>query len=157
MPRTPPLDEPSHRKPDFQDGIPVEMADGQVWYLARPLVEFSWDSGPDGMKPFLVLGDDFQDLLDAVNRAAGFERDLAAATDQDKLAVMQGYDGPSAMAAALAIGERLLRANYDLTDEEVGRVLRMGLGGRGQRVLDSVMQVAWGNVPKAPGGGSAPA
>jgi hypothetical protein len=135
----PRLDERALRRPDFVPGMPVRLADGQQWELRRPLVCFEPHDGPVGFRTCLSLDgdDDFQELID--RRDAAFADGARA-----EIAAVAGVE--------LAIGRRLLLANYDLTPDQVRRLLRFAYdrdnNPEGVRIRDEVLDVAYGNGPK---------
>jgi hypothetical protein len=136
------LDEQALRRHDFVAGTPVVLADNQPWSLRRPLVWFVPNDGnPSGFTTVLNLepDDDFQALLD--RRAAIFREH-----EGGKAPVVE------IVGVEFAIGKRLLLANYDLTPEQLGRVLRWGYGKHenpeGARIREEVLDVAEGLGPK---------
>lgn len=138
----PKLNEVEKRRPDFVPGTPVVLADGQAWSLRRPRVWFIVDDGnASGWRACLELddGDDYQSLLDALYGARAIYNDGAD-------------DGSVIIRSQLNLGRRLLLANYDLTPEEVGRILRYAYDSsanpEGCRIRDEVMAVAEGHGPK---------
>ena len=122
------LDEESLRRPDFVDGEPVVLADGQTWYLRRPVVRFAPAENEAGFQVCLSLaGDDgFGALTEAYERVS---------------------EGTDLVRAELALGRAVLLANYDLTPAQFGLLLRFGYSEddpEGSRLRDDVMAVATG-------------
>jgi hypothetical protein len=144
------LNEAEKRRPDFRGGRPVVMADGQEWSLARPRVRFVPADNDAGFEIILSgPGDGYNELIER------------------RTALLGGGDLPAdavrrAIAVNLEIGKRLLLANYDLTTAELGQVLQYGYDdddADGRRVLEGVLDVAYGNdapKPSAGGGESTP-
>lgn len=155
------IDPKTRRRNGTPDGVPVTMADGQPWELALPMVRFAFDGGPAGMKPFLVLGDDFNDLIERREEAQAYASELAAmATDEERASYILAHPGRRTLQAAdLAIGAALLRANYELSDAELGRILHVSsdpADAVAYGIWQAVLAVAYGNHPKPTGGGSPP-
>lgn len=134
------LDETSLRRPDFAGGTPVRLADGRDWTLPRPRVRFVPDDGPTGFATCLALAgaDDYQALLDA-----------AAAAEA----------GPDVIRTELALGRRLLLANYDLTPGQVADLLQFGYDEAADpeaaALREAVTGVAFGRGPKPSAAGGA--
>lgn len=132
------LNEMEKRRADFAGGTPVVMADGGTWFLARPLVRFTPTDG-DGFRAVMnmdLAGDDYQDLLDAVE-ASGSED----AAPQDRVK------------AELAVGKAVLLRNYDLDAKELGRVLQFGFTESdpvGLAIREAVLDVAFGITSPKP-------
>lgn len=137
------LNEAELRRPDFRPGTPVVLADGQAWHLRRPLIWFVPDDGnPSGFRMCLEVeqNDDYQGLMDSLREGSD-----AIETE--------GREGQfKFIRAELAIGKRLLLANYDLSPEQVAVLMRFGYDKEGNpegyRIRDEVMAVAEGLGPK---------
>jgi hypothetical protein len=141
------LNEAEKRRPDFRGGRPVVMADGQEWFLARPRVRFVPADNDIGFEVVLSgPGDGYNELI---------ERRVALRADPNATLL-------DLIPLDLEIGRRLLTANYDLTTAEVARVLQFGYDPEdreGERILDDVLAVAFGQLapkPSAGGGDSSP-
>lgn len=136
------LNETERRRADFAGGAPVKMADGQEWVLAKPLIQFAYSAGPLGFNVVLNIteGDNFNNLMQSVDTA------------------LEAGNGDQIVGSQLAIGAALLRRNYDLTDEEMGTLLRFAYGETdgieaNERRLN-VMDIARGNGLKVKEGTS---
>lgn len=128
------LAEAALRRPTFQaDSVPVVMADGQPWYLPRPYVELCprFENGRLAtIGSETHLGDDFDALV------------VAAAPSEATGGVTYG--------AILDLGAFLLRWNYELSDEQLGRLLRYRRGDEvAEERFGQIHDVATGNGPKA--------
>lgn len=89
------------RRPDFRPGIPVELADGQVWHLPRVRLTRRLHIGPEGGLRLVRSAEDAPPgWLDALAR-------LEALADDD-LAYLEWLAG---------MGLALLHRNYDVPDE----------------------------------------
>lgn len=122
------LDEQALRRPDFIEGEPVVLADGQAWQLRRPVVRF---------RP--------------AENDTGFEVCLSLAGSDSYGTLYQAYEdieaGPQLIRAQLAMGRALLLANYDLAPDQVASLLQFGYSEddvEGCRIRDDVMAVAAG-------------
>lgn len=133
------------RKPEFIEGSPIKLADGQTYHFRRPIVEFrlTFDGGKVkfGESPRLgtgtaeTFGDEWYGLLD----------DFQQAEEQDDRLNAYG---------ALAV--YLLRLNYDLADAEVVSLLPFATADEeNQAMWSELMDVASGNGKKAFAGGVA--
>lgn len=101
-----PLNEYEKRRPDFQEGVWVTLADGQDWMFRTPTVQLKPKALEDGSYGFtraISLGPSFRELLDKVMEA-----------DPD-----EGIP----MSACLNLAIPALRLNYDLTDDELADLL----------------------------------
>lgn len=127
------LNEQALRRPKFEDGAPVVLADGQEWRLPRPRVRLVPDDSDLGFKVRVAVpGDDgrFQELMDALDDPAS--------------------NRPAA-ARELAVARHLLLLNYDLTPAQVADLLQFGYHDNdpeGMAIREAVMGVAFGNGPK---------
>lgn len=131
------LDEVARRRPDFAGGVPVRMADGREWTLAKPLVTFGYSSGEMGFDVFLEApgADGYAEAI----------RELEEAGEAGDMARV--------VRAHLALGAALLRRNYTLSDHEVGALLRFAYDpGHAEAYArkDAVVAVARGEAPKPP-------
>ena len=127
------LNEQALRRPEFEDGAPVTLADGQEWRLPRPRVRLVPDESDMGFKVRVACPGDngrFQELMDALDAAT---------------------DGVDLMRAELAVGRHLLCLNYDLTPAQVADLLQFSYRDddpEGMAIREAVMGVAFGNGPK---------
>ena len=104
-----PLDEVTLRRPDFVEGEPVVLADGQTWQLRRPLVRFTPADTDSGFAVVLSLNNDPQ-YGSLYRRYEAVE------------------PGSPVMAESLALPRAVLLANYELTPEQVGELIHMPPG-----------------------------
>lgn len=127
------IDEKAKRKPGFvpdaaSEGI--QLADGQVWYFAKPVVEF-FPSFVDGRATFgatATFGADFDakvKALDDATRAAEY------------------------YPALFTLAMDLLGRNYDLTESDHATILRFRAGDPASTEAESaIFSVALGVAPK---------
>jgi hypothetical protein len=140
-------DETELRRPEFEDGTPVVLADGREWTLAKPRVRWVPDGSDRGCKVVLSRPDG-----GAFSRLTA-EYDALWATGEPV-----AYHDLARV--ELGLGRALLLANYDLTDEQVGGLLQFSYDREGDpegaRIREEVTDVAFGVGPKpsAAGGGS---
>ena len=138
-------DEPSCRRPEFAPGVPVVLADGQAWELARPFVRFHYKPGPERFERRLTLdgADGYGKLLTAYEATESAPEDETLETRAERVATRLGL--------MLAIGRELLVRNYSLTDADVAELMPM-TGDKedvvGRRITSEVMAVAMGDSPK---------
>lgn len=135
------------RKPDFEDGTLVLLADGQEWTLPRPRVRLAPANNDRGFKTVLTRPDD------------GVFAALMAR--YDALVADEGSGMADLAAVELAVGRHLLTANYDLSETEVAGVLQFSYDEKsdpeGYAVREAVMGVVFGYAapkPSADGDGS---
>jgi len=98
------LDERALRRPTFSEGYPVRLADGQEWVFPKPRIRFRPRVGGDGRVE--VAG------------GAGFGPEFDSSID-----VLYGVveaEGIEQLRIKFEMAIRLLRANYELTDAEIG-------------------------------------
>jgi hypothetical protein len=107
-----PLDEKALRKPTFSEGYKVTLADGQEWTFPKPRIRFRPRIGPDGRvevgggPSFGPEYDQQMDVLFGVVEAEPIER----------------------LRVKFEIAVRLLRANYELSDLDLGELLELEPG-----------------------------
>jgi hypothetical protein len=146
------LDEASLRRDPFPEAtVSVVLADGQSWHLAKPRMRFVPHDGPTGFRVCLVTGayDDYQSLMDDLEEANATSAEAAAA-DRGRVIIT----------AELALARSLLGQCYDLTTQQMGRLLQFSYGDpeedpEGCRIRDEVMDVAMGRGVKAEAAGGA--
>lgn len=113
--------------PDDGFSAPVRLADGDAWHLARPWLEIvpRFRSGRAvGRDEFLTCGEEFDALIAAVS---------------------EDLDGPAFILAVMTVGAALLTRNYDLTNDELGRLFTFRPGDpESARMLQEIMGVATG-------------
>lgn len=136
-----PLDEKASRRPEFVEGVPIILADGQPWHLRKPLVRFvPSDTSESGFTLCLTLaGDDGFTALAA-------KRDAVFAEGDATIGDIAGIE--------LALGRALLRANYDLSATQVASLIQFSYDREadpdGWGIRDQVMDVVMGRSdPKA--------
>jgi hypothetical protein len=141
------LNEAERRRPDFQGGRPVVMADGREWFLARPRIRFVPADNDVGFATYLDgPGDGYNELLE--------RRSALRSRPDATLGELVALD--------VEIAKRLLTANYDLTTAELAQLIRFGYDAEdaeGERLVDDVLSVAFGQrapKPSAGGGDSSP-
>jgi hypothetical protein len=130
------LDEHALRRPDWREGVPVTLWDGQEWTLPKPVVTgFYPRRNGDGM----------------LEPATG--RDLGSAYDEllDQFFVTE--DGYEAVKLSLNLAALLLLANYHLTDTDLRRLLYYALPAdsrheENQAMWETILAVATGRAPK---------
>lgn len=124
------LIESSRRKPevDIETCMPITLADGQTWYFPRPWLE---------IRPI------FRE-----SKAATYTRLLTCGDELDTLLQSIGAeeDGIAQAMSILTLGAFLLLRNYDVADDELGRlfVLRPN-DPDSDRVLHDILDVATGH------------
>lgn len=135
------LDEASLRREDFVPGSPVTLADGQTWFLRRPVMRFvPDDTHESGFQVRLTLAGDskYNDLMK--RREAVFS--TATSTAVVDIAGVE-----------LAIGRLLLLSNYDIDPAHLPSLLQFGYDAdsdpEGAALRDEVMDVAMGYGKKA--------
>jgi hypothetical protein len=127
------LDERALRKPGFSDGHKVALADGQEWTFPKPRIRFRPRIGPDGRvevgggPSFGPEYDGQLDVLFGVTEAEPFER----------------------LRVKFEVAVRLLRGNYELTDDQVGELLVMEPGDpASDERWEELTRVLMGIAPK---------
>jgi hypothetical protein len=155
------ISEVTRRREDFLGDAPVTLADGQTWFLPKPRVRFGPGAAARGFRSVLSLTgvDDFQDLVDALDSAARVSQESVAASDADPGSDRGDGGGAAIITAELGIAVAMLRRNYELSDEEVGRLIQFGYDAEddpeGSAMRETFMDLARGVGPKASSGGSA--
>lgn len=133
------LDEKALRREGFQEGTPIEMADGQEWHLPAPrvvLVPTIKESG--GVGTAIILEDlTYWDLLEQID-----------------LALKSSLSGPLCAGVSVA-AIRLLVKNYDLSLAQAASLIPPmdpeNPSGEWRTLLDAVSGIA---RPKLSAGGS---
>ena len=144
------LDEKSLRKPSFDEAnsCPVVLADGQQWFLRRPLVcikpEFKGGRAVAARERITLDGSSELEKLRERSKAS------AKVREDD-----EGED--SFLSLVLSMAAMLLAPNYNLTDEQYGEILSFDVGtdDRYSFVPDIIGIVDGAGPPKgrsAPGG-----
>lgn len=127
-------DEAAARRPDFEPGVPVTLADGQPWHFRRPTVEMYPAIGEGGS---VSVGYSFGPAYDAMMD------DLEAAAP-----------GVDQVAALMKLAVHLLRPNYDLTPADYRALLPFRGGDEANAAMwQSIAATALGTGGKKPSGG----
>ncbi len=131
------LDEQALRRPGFEEGTAVTLADGQDWQLARPRVRLCPAANDQGWKTVLTRPDGgvFAGLMDAYDN-------LSEEATVGEVARLE-----------LGLGKALLTANYELDDEQVGSLIQFAYNAKddpeGTACREAVMGVIFGyGAPK---------
>lgn len=122
----------------------MTLADGQVWWLAKPRVKFF--PRRDGAGELKVAAR----LVDA-DYMAKIERYFTTSADES--------DVDAFLAAQFDLWATVLLWNYDLDDEAVGRLLSFGFDAADEAEAETrriLTEVAQGHGPKASPAGSEP-
>ena len=142
------IDEKTRRRPDFLDGVPVRLADGQAWHLPKPKARFAFAG--DGFSVQLSCGASTTDEDRAYN--AAYEANNAAVESDESTF-------SDVVAAQMRLAAALLRRNYTLSDEEVGGLLVFSYSEDDEpyyTIKETVLSLALGRgAPKASAGSSA--
>ncbi len=112
-----PLDENHLRRPDFVEGEPVVLADGQTWQLRRPIVRFVPAETEAGFAVCLSLNND-------ATYGSHYRRYEAV------------EPGQPVIAESLALARAVLLANYDLPDSACGWLIGRFLGNPATSIED---------------------
>jgi hypothetical protein len=102
------LDEKALRKPDWRPGVAVKLGDGQTWEMRKPLMRWVPIEQPDGAAKTRGRSHELGPELDEV--VGVFFGDLES----------ERFNFSD---ARFELAIRLLRANYNLTWENVGELL----------------------------------
>lgn len=155
------IDEKSRRKPCFNESRshPVVLADGQTWWLRKPVFRVVSGDGPGGVEQGLTLpGVDFAAARKRLHEAIELSLRLEGAAEGDAAAEWAAHPDLYLPAAQMELGRCLLGANYDLEPAEYGQLLQFGYDEdedpEGCAILDAVMGVARGDAPKPKNGGA---
>jgi len=123
------------RRPDanWEDTVPIVLADGQAWHFPKPFVDIV-PTFTDG-KASMMFESELQPFFNRMDTAeTGIEEN----------------------AARLEMERYMLLKLYDLKDEELPHLLRWRVGSEvDEERRKAIMNVAWGVGPKpTPGGES---
>jgi hypothetical protein len=126
------LNEAERRKPEFSEGYPVTMADGQRWILPKPRHRF---------RPKIVAG--------RVEIAGGATFGPESDGDLEILYGVVDVEPGEFLRIKFAMAVRLLLANYTLSDDEVAELVVLEPGDpasdeRWTQMTEAIM----GIVPK---------
>ena len=123
------IDERSRRRPDFAEGVPVTLADGQVWHLRRPRLTVAPAMDDDSVSGVKV---GLEGLPDFDGMAAVLCGEVPAAADHGWSVRFQA-------------GVALLRANYELAAGELQHLLAMTIGDpRSEAAEDAIVDTFLG-------------
>lgn len=136
------LDEQALRRNDFDaaDSIPIEMADGQTWYFAKPRLRFRFTIDPRNGIPVNqvreakqgAISTRYSELLDRLSGAGTF------ASADDDLAFTS---------VIIGIAVELLRKNYDLPDDLVPELFSFAIPLEGNPSWGALLGLAWRSGP----------
>lgn len=138
------IQESDRRRPAFRDGPKVKLADGQEWTFPPPVTTIVFpvrdENGSFAAGGRGCYGPAHEDMLDEL---------YSLGNDQES-----NY---KRMSIRLDLAARLLLENYELTDREIGRLLRFDFANEDSlESWDDVLSVINGSyAPKASAGGSA--
>jgi hypothetical protein len=110
------IDEQALRKPGFQGGEPIALADGQSYYFPKPVLEFAPKFGGAGFTASGIvtsLGPEFDRLTEAYDAAC--EASRSGDTE---------HAGPRPLDVTMGLAIHMLRLNYDLADDQLALLLR---------------------------------
>lgn len=127
------LDEKALRKPGFSEGYQVTLADGQAWTMPKPRFRFRASVGPEGRtevggRP--TFGPEYEQSIEALYGIGDVEPIESIRVRMD-------------MAA------RLLRSNYDLTDDDLGDLIVLDTSDpASEERWEELSRAVMGRVPK---------
>ena len=123
--------EESFRRPDFQGGRPVQLADGQSWYIPLPILE---------SRPLLLESRD--DRVEALTTfGPEFDRLVAACQETET--------APEEARVLLELAVDLLGRNYDLSLDQYRALLQYGVQDRDHNEpLLAIHRIATGTGPR---------
>jgi hypothetical protein len=127
------LDEVALRKPEWVEGYPVTLADGQIWHIPRPKFRF---------KPKFVDG------KVEIGGGATFGPDLEKETE-----VLYGIvdaEPSEYMRVKFAMAVRLLGANYNLTAHDFGELIVLEPGDQASDARWEELSAALMGTPPKP-------
>ena len=137
------IDEGSRRRPDFKEGQPLELRDGQVWHLRLPALVLGPRYGDEGRVSSVVVGR---------GGVPDYDRGAAILYGEETVPREEYWRVRFACASCL------LRSNYDLADGELAELLRYTVGDEDDvarwEVLDRVFLGLLPDRPKPDAGGS---
>jgi hypothetical protein len=135
------LDEQSLRRPEFAEGVPIVLGDGQAWQFPKPAV---------------VLNPVFDDSLEAT----GFQSCARFGAEYDNLveSFLQAPLGSPERALRLAtLAARLLARNYEIERGALGHLFPFGANdAENMAMWKALAELACGVFPKAEHSGDAP-
>lgn len=134
------LNETELRRPDFREGCPVVLADGQVWSVPQPVVRWLPGRSKAGFRTVVSINEQ--------------------TSDYDEL-LTQWEDSTNSRGrinAIFGMAAKLLRANYDLTDDQIDEILVFGatpdIDPEPARIFEEMSNIALGNGPKPSAAGT---
>lgn len=132
------IDEKAHRREEWNEDQStwVKLSDGQEWALPRPrltmIPEFK-DGSPIHLWHFYSYPAEIQETFEKIGQSEQLEVSLLA---------------------AIALGGKLLLANYELTDEELSVVFRYRFGEESsEHMLHEIIDMATGGLVSYAGRG----
>jgi hypothetical protein len=126
------LDEVGLRRPEFQEGYPVTLADGQLWHVPRPKFKF---------RPRFVDG--------KVEIGGGATYGPESSADLDILYGIVESTGSEFLRVKFSLAVRLLRVNYTLTDDDLVELLVMEPGDKASDARwEEISNALMGTPPK---------
>lgn len=129
------LDEKSLRRPEFREGVPIVLGDGQAWTFPKPMLVLIPDEDGESFGPGRSTFD--------------------AAYDAKMEAFMASEDDTLNCLLRLAVD--LFRRNYDVPKGAIATLFPYRVGDEANAEMwTAIRDVAWGRSPKHTAGGSAP-
>ncbi len=142
------IDEMARRRPDFLDGVPVRLADGQQWVLPKPKARFAFAG--DGYSVQLSCGPTITDE-DRAYQAAYDAHNAATEADESTFRDI--------VSAQMRLAGALLRRNYQLSDDELSSLIVFAYDETDAayfEIKETVLSIALGRgAPKASAGSNA--
>lgn len=125
------LSEAEKRRPEFAEGVPVALANGESWHFPRPMVR---------IRP-RIEGGKVVDVAGSFTFGRDYDRQLEA--------FHAASDGNEQAVALFGMAAGLLARNYDLADDELADLFTFVVGDpAGDAMREDVMEVVIGISPK---------
>jgi hypothetical protein len=126
------IDEKARRKAEFVEGYPVMLADGQEWWMPKPKFRF---------KPKFVNG--------RVEMTGGATFGPESDSELEILYGVVDAEAGEFLRVKFALAVRLLRVNYELTDDEVADLVVLEPGDAASEARwEAMTNALMGNSPK---------
>ena len=139
------LHESTARRPDWVEGVPILLENGEEWHFPRPIMQFrlSLDGGPPTPKPT---------SLDTNRR---FSEAFWIKQSSLRDSMIRGAGLPLGEAVPLIgpLAVDLLKRNYDLTDDQALDLVLFGADAANLEMWDQIIRVVLGIAPKADAAG----